>query len=61
MDKSFEWIMLAINGSTSQFHFDGCEVLVALFDKKYGDEGSVYLNLLISALLGKRIYFSVDA
>jgi hypothetical protein len=36
MKESFAWVMRAIESSTNGFHFDGCQILVDLFWKKYG-------------------------
>jgi hypothetical protein len=37
MDKSYEWIVSAIQSSNNPFHIDGCRKLIELFKTKYND------------------------
>lgn len=48
MEKSYEWIVSAIQSSNNPFHIDGCRKLIELFNAKYNDpikEGELSLML----------------
>jgi hypothetical protein len=36
MNESFNWVLKAIETSTSSFHVKCCDTLISLFCKKYG-------------------------
>ena len=37
MEKSYEWIVSAIQSSNNPFHIDGCRKLIELFMAKFND------------------------
>ena len=48
MDKSFEWIVNAIQSSNNPFHIEACNKLIELFHAKFNDtlkQGELLLML----------------
>jgi hypothetical protein len=37
MNESYFWVMRAIEGSKTEWHFEACQVLINLFSRQYGD------------------------
>ena len=62
MEDAFNWIKAAINGSKSEFHIEGCNILIELFTQKYKDEkqfNSAY-NELTKDLIDKETFLIVE-
>ena len=62
MEQSLNWIKAAINTSKSEFHLEGCKILIELFSKKYKEEfffDTAY-NDLQSNLIEKETFLSVE-
>lgn len=62
MIESFEWIQKAIKTSVSQFHIDGCVILIDLFKNKYLGEGDFYkyYGELMNDLITKETFLCVE-
>ncbi len=42
---AYEWLYKIIESCNNSFHFESCDLLIQLFEKKYPDEESMLLDL----------------
>jgi hypothetical protein len=50
MQESFEWVLRCISGSTTEWHFKTCIILVQLFTDQYYNQGGPWTSKLWDAL-----------
>ena len=55
--KSFEWVVAAIDSSTNQFHLECCRKLIDLYFQKFGEEQKSELDLMLSEKSVQLNYF----
>jgi hypothetical protein len=59
MEQAADRIKAAIESSINQYHLDGCEILLDLFAKKYGESCKQVYNELLAALMEKQTFLTI--